>query len=123
MYVRDFYVLAALNAVSGIFLRTILLSVSRVFCFFLCLNIRLFHTLSGNGGFVKRSDCAFYGILRLYISQNLISVSLLFRCRLVKSKKQTAYSEDTKFTHQFMFVIISLPASVCAEKVLEFYRL
>ncbi|KAI4450293.1 hypothetical protein C823_004826 [Eubacterium plexicaudatum ASF492] len=45
------------------------------------------------------------------------------RLKRLESKKQTAYSEDTKFTHQFMFVITSLPASVCAEKVLEFYRL
>lgn len=41
----------------------------------------------------------------------------------LESKKQTTYSEDTKFTHQFMFVITSLPISVSAEKVLEFYRL
>ena len=45
------------------------------------------------------------------------------RLKRLESKKQTTYSEDTKFTHQFMFVITSLPASVCAEKVLEFYRL
>ena len=32
-------------------------------------------------------------------------------------------SEDTKFTHEFMFVITSLPTSVSAEKVLEYYRL
>lgn len=45
------------------------------------------------------------------------------RIQRLESKKQTSYSEDTKFTHQFMFVITSLPASVSAEKVLEFYRL
>ena len=45
------------------------------------------------------------------------------RLKRLESKKQTTYSEDTKFTHQFMFVITSLPISVSAEKVLEFYRL
>lgn len=45
------------------------------------------------------------------------------RLKRLESKKQTTYSDDTKFTHQFMFVITSLPASVPAEKVLEFYRL
>lgn len=41
----------------------------------------------------------------------------------LESKKQITYSENTKFTHQFMFLITSLPASVSAEKVLSFYRL
>ena len=45
------------------------------------------------------------------------------RLKKLESKKQITYSEDTKFTHQFMFVITSLPSSVSAEKVLEFYRL
>lgn len=45
------------------------------------------------------------------------------RLQRLESKKQITYSDDTKFTHQFMFVITSLPASVSAEKVLEFYRL
>ena len=45
------------------------------------------------------------------------------RLKRLESKKQTTYSEDTKFTHQFMFAITLLPASVSAEKVLEFYRL
>ena len=45
------------------------------------------------------------------------------RLKRLESKKQTTYSEDTKFTHQYMFVITSLPLSVSAEKVLEFYRL
>lgn len=45
------------------------------------------------------------------------------RLQRLESKKQITYSEDTKFTHQFMFVITSLPASVSAEKVLDFYRL
>ena len=45
------------------------------------------------------------------------------RLKRLESKKQTTYSKDTKFTYRFMFVITSLPASVCAEKVLEFYRL
>ena len=68
----------ALKTVSGIFLRTILLSVGRMFRFIFGLNIRLFHTLSGNGGFINRFYRAFYGILRLYISQNLTSVSSFF---------------------------------------------
>ena len=45
------------------------------------------------------------------------------RLKRLESKKQTAYSDDTKFTHQFMFVADSLPALVSAEKVLGFYRL
>jgi len=45
------------------------------------------------------------------------------RLKKLESKKQITYSNDTKFTHQFMFVITSLPSSVPAEKVLEFYRL
>ena len=45
------------------------------------------------------------------------------RLKRLESKKQTTYSEDTKFTHEFMFVITSLPTSVSAEKVLEYYRL
>ena len=45
------------------------------------------------------------------------------RLKRLESKKQTAYSGDTKFTHQFMFVAASLPALVSAEKVLGFYRL
>lgn len=45
------------------------------------------------------------------------------RLKRLESKKQTKYSDDTKFTHQFMFVITSLPSSISAEKVLEFYRL
>ncbi len=45
------------------------------------------------------------------------------RLKRLESKKQTNYSDDTKFTHQFMFVVTSLPASVSAEKILEFYRL
>ena len=45
------------------------------------------------------------------------------RLKRLESKKQTTYSDDTKFTHQFMFIITSLPSSVSPEKVLEFYRL
>lgn len=45
------------------------------------------------------------------------------RLKRLESKKQTTYSDDTKFTHQFIFVITSLPTSVSTEKVLEFYRL
>ena len=39
------------------------------------------------------------------------------------SKKQMKTSYETKFTHRYMFVITSLPSSISAEKVLEFYRL
>ena len=45
------------------------------------------------------------------------------RLKRLESKKQTTYSDDTKFTHQFMFVATSLPTLISAEKVLEFYRL
>ena len=45
------------------------------------------------------------------------------RLKRLESKKQTTYSGDTKFTHQFMFVATSLPTLISAEKVLEFYRL
>lgn len=45
------------------------------------------------------------------------------RLQRLESKKQITYSDDTKFTHQFMFLITSLPASISAEKVLGFYRL
>jgi len=41
------------------------------------------------------------------------------RLKRLESKKQTTYSEDTKF----MFVITPLPSCVSAEKVLGFYRL
>ncbi len=45
------------------------------------------------------------------------------RLKESESKKQITYSDDTKYTHQYMFVITSLPKSISAEKVLEFYRL
>lgn len=39
------------------------------------------------------------------------------------SKKQRKTSDETKFTHRYMFVMTSLPGSISAEKILEFYRL
>ena len=45
------------------------------------------------------------------------------RLKRLDSKKQRTTSEDTKFTHKYMFVITSLPETISAEKVLEFYRL
>ena len=45
------------------------------------------------------------------------------RLQRLESKKQKKYSEDTKFTHRYMFVITSLPAEISAEKVLACYRL
>lgn len=45
------------------------------------------------------------------------------RLKRAESKRQITYSDDTKYTHQYMFVITSLPESVSAEKVLDFYRL
>ncbi|MCI9060684.1 MAG: transposase, partial [Lachnospiraceae bacterium] len=32
-------------------------------------------------------------------------------------KKQKTYSEETKFTHRYMFVITSLPAEISAEEI------
>jgi len=45
------------------------------------------------------------------------------RLERLESKKQKKYSEDTKFTHRYMFVITSLPAEISAEKILACYRL
>ena len=45
------------------------------------------------------------------------------RLKRSDSKKQRTTSEDTKFTHKYMFVITSLPETISAEKILEFYRL
>ena len=39
------------------------------------------------------------------------------------SKKQTVTSEDTKFSHSYVFVITSLPNTISAKKILEYYRL
>lgn len=38
-------------------------------------------------------------------------------------EKQITYSEDTKFTHHYLFVITSLPPIISAEEVLSCYRL
>lgn len=40
-----------------------------------------------------------------------------------EQKNQKELSAETKFTRQYFFVITSLPESIRAEKVLEFYRL
>ena len=45
------------------------------------------------------------------------------RLQRLESKKQKKYSEDTKFTHRYMFVVTSLPAEISAEKILACYRL
>lgn len=45
------------------------------------------------------------------------------RIRRIERKKQTKMSDETKFTHRYMFVITSLSSSISAEKILEFYRL
>ena len=45
------------------------------------------------------------------------------RLKRSDSKRQLTTSEDTKFTHKYMFVITSLPETISAEKILEFYRL
>ena len=39
------------------------------------------------------------------------------------SKRQRKTSEETKFSHRYIFVITSLPETISAEKILEFYRL
>ena len=45
------------------------------------------------------------------------------RLKKLESKKQKTYSEETKFTHRYMFVITSLPAEISAEEILACYRL
>lgn len=45
------------------------------------------------------------------------------RMKRQQQKSQKELSAETKFTRQYFFVITSLPESICAEKVLEFYRL
>lgn len=42
------------------------------------------------------------------------------RLKRLESKKQITYSEDTRFAHQFIFAVTSLPASVSAEKYWNF---
>ena len=39
------------------------------------------------------------------------------RLKKLESKKQKTYSEETKFTHRYMFVITSLPAEISAEEI------
>lgn len=41
----------------------------------------------------------------------------------MESKKQKTYSEETKFTHRYMFVMTSLPAEISVEEILSCYRL
>ena len=45
------------------------------------------------------------------------------RLERLESKKQKKYSEGTKYTHRYMFVITFLPAEISAEKILACYRL
>ena len=45
------------------------------------------------------------------------------RLKRLESKKQKKYSEETKFTHRYMFVVTSLPAEIPAEEILACYRL
>lgn len=45
------------------------------------------------------------------------------RLKRSESKKQKTYSEDTRSTHRYMFVITSLPAEISAEEILSCYRL
>lgn len=105
------------------------------------------HCLKGDGDFIKKillpdwlkSPGSEAGEISIYIKSSdkkLVPLRICARkkteeeitieekrLKRLESKKQTAYSGDTKFTHQFMFVAASLPALVSAEKVLEFYRL
>ncbi len=45
------------------------------------------------------------------------------RLKRLESKKQKTYSEETKFTHRYMFVMTSLPAEISVEEILSCYRL
>jgi len=45
------------------------------------------------------------------------------RLKRLESKKQKKYSEETKFTHRYMFVVTSLPAEIPAEEILAYCRL
>lgn len=45
------------------------------------------------------------------------------RLKRSDSKRQRKTSEETKFSHRYIFVITSLPETISAEKILEFYRL
>lgn len=41
----------------------------------------------------------------------------------MESKKQMKLSDETVFTHNYMFVITSLPAEISAAEILSCYRL
>ncbi len=41
----------------------------------------------------------------------------------MESRKQRKLSDDTVFTHNYMFVITSLPSEISAEQILSCYRL
>lgn len=45
------------------------------------------------------------------------------RIKKMESKKQRKLGEETVFTHNYMFVITSLPAEITAEEILSCYRL
>lgn len=45
------------------------------------------------------------------------------RIRKMESKKQKKLSDETVFTHNYMFVITSLPLSITAKQILSCYRL
>lgn len=41
----------------------------------------------------------------------------------MESKKQIKLSDETVFTHRYMFVITSMPAEISAAEILSCYRL
>lgn len=41
----------------------------------------------------------------------------------MESRKQKKLSDDTVFTHNYMFVITSLPCEISADQILSCYRL
>lgn len=45
------------------------------------------------------------------------------RIKKLESRKQTKLSDETVFTHSYMFVITSLPAEISAAEILSCYRL
>jgi len=45
------------------------------------------------------------------------------RIRKMESRKQRKLSDDTVFTHNYMFVITSLPSEISADQILSCYRL
>lgn len=45
------------------------------------------------------------------------------RIKKMESRKQMKLSDETAFTHSYMFVITSLPAEISAEEILSCYRL